>query len=224
MHLMIFPGGGNPDDRNKYAKVYRLLAESARRDFGYSTVDDSVRWPGHIRPGQRSGPGLALDSSVSVARAKLAELEKAGERYDILARSFGAHVALQATNDLSLKRLRRLVLWGSPPLWYMWRLFVPELKSTGREARSKGLKVDSTLYPSVVPVEWLIQHTRHRVILATGGLDKVSSTGFHRYLIQLARAGKARVTFRKPVGGVGHEVTGEEPARVVRAYLKTVLG
>jgi len=221
MRLLIFPGGGSPDDTVKYASVYRLLKEAAP-SFGYSNADISLRWPGHVRSPSARTVGLTLDGAFCEAHIKLAEYEKRDEPYDIVARSFGVYVALYATTRYAYSKLRRMVLWGSPPFWYMWQLFVPQLGATQSEAVAKGLIADHKLFPSLEPVECLLQQSTSEVILATGSADLVSSPAFQHYLIQLAN--RSNVTERTPVEGAKHDVTADDGAKIVNSYLTAVLG
>lgn len=221
MKILIFPGGGNPDSA-LYAKVYGLIVEQAGR-FGYSRVDTSVRWPGHVLVPHDDSEKLTFQGALTTAAAKLAEYEQAAEPYDILSRSFGTYVALKATLG-PLKHLRRVVLWGSPPFWHVWQLFVRDLDETKLVAEAKGLLVDERFFPSLEPVESLLQHTPRKVVVATGADDKYSTPAFHSYLMQLAGGFHCDLNFRPPVKGAPHEVTGDLPPEVVEDYLNSMLG
>src|SRR5579862_6945037 len=196
MRLIIFPGGGNPDS-SLYAPVYGLLATRAA-EFGYSNVDTSVRWPGHMREGAPNKEALTLNAALKVAQGKLLACEHDGQEYDILARSFGAYVALKSTISESLKYLRRVTLWGTPPLWKMWELFVWDLAQYKSIAYEKGLIVDQTLFPSLEPAEFLLQQTRNNIVVATGTEDKYSTPAFNQYLLDIVGI-RPNVAFRPPV-------------------------
>ncbi len=108
MKLVIFPGGGSPGNP-KYASVYRLLDQEAKK-FGYTFTDSSIQWPGH-----EIKDILTLDGALQIANDKLDELESGCDKYDILARSFGCYVALKIALDKKPKALCKIMLWGPPP-------------------------------------------------------------------------------------------------------------
>ena len=181
MKLLIFPGGGNPAHESQ-AKVYDLLSERAK-DFGYSSVDTSVRWPGHFCPTSPAGSDLTFQGAVNMAIAKLAEIEQQDEAYDILARSFGTYVALKAVTKINVQKLRRVVLWGPPPFWLFWELFVRDLPTSKADSESKGFLIDESPFPSLEPFEsLLLQETQNKVIVATGTEDIYSKPAFLAYL------------------------------------------
>ena len=220
MKLLIFPGGGNPDT-TLYAKVYGLLTDHAH-DYGYSGVDVSVRWPGHTREAD-SGEALTLRGAYESAQRVLHTYEEEGKPYDILARSFGTYVALKVAARTDVSHLRRVLLWGSPPYWQVWELFTRDLNDTQAIARSKGLLVDDSFFPSLEPIESLLKAAHHTVVVATGADDKYSTPEFHTYLMSCAK-GQHNVWFRPVIAGAPHEVTADLPTDVVSNYLTTLLG
>ena len=222
MKLVVFPGCGSPDTE-LYAKVYRLLATRAE-SYGYSDVDVSIRWPGQMRVGGGDGSALTPSAAVETAAGHLAEYERDGSPYDILARSFGAYVALKVTMSEGCSRLRRVILWGSPPFWRMWEFFVRDLAATKTIALAKGLSVDSQFFSSLEPIESLLRQTPRSVVVATGTEDTYSTPEFQDYLRGIVGDSNPRVIFRKPVEGAPHEVTEDHPPAVVGAFLAAVLG
>jgi hypothetical protein len=228
MKLLIFPGGGNPDTK-LHREVFDLIGKNAAR-FGYSEMDDTLRWPG-----QRLGSGpadqvLTFDSSLEEANAKLAEHEECYERdgiqYDVLARSYGTYVALKSTMVGEFKGLRRIVLWGAPSFWVMWKLFVRELDEGRARRAEKGLHLERSFFPSLEPIEWLLQETPRTVVVTSGSEDVYSPPAFQAYLMQLALSSNGDVRFRPIVQGAPHEtrqVEGLKPD-VIEAYLNCVLG
>lgn len=221
MNLVIFPGGGNPDSA-LHAQVYALITLRASA-FGYSTVDTSVRWPGHCSAGQTEQV-LTFDGALSVAQTVLEKYEQSGEEYDILARSFGTYVALKSTMSKEFQTIRRIVLWGPPPFWNMWQIFVRDLVNTKDAALAKGLNIDARFFPSLEPIESLLLETERRVIVATGSEDKFATPPFHEYLTQMATRKRDNITFRPVVQGAPHEVTEKLPSEVVQDYLNSILG
>jgi hypothetical protein len=222
MKLLIFPGAGNPDS-GRYSMVYSLLAERAS-DFGYTAVDTSLRWPGQFREKDVKEVVLTPQGAVEVAQSKLAEYEIASEPYDILARSFGAHIALKSTLNITATHLRRIVLWGSLPYWLMWEAYVHDLENTKDMALAKGVQVDRNLFHSLEPIEWLLQQTKRKVIIAAGTEDPYSTPAFHSYLSQIFIGEHKNILFKPPVRGASHEVTADLSSEIVQDYLKCVLG
>ena len=221
MKLLIFPGGGSPDDK-RYAKVYGLLSVRAK-DFGYSSVDISIRWPGQILKTGFAGDVLTFQGALDVAVAKLAETEQEGEPYDLLARSFGTCVALKAVTVINAVHIRRIVLWGAAPLWVFWELFVRDLNHYKSIAHEKGLLVDESFFSTLEPLESLLKQTTHKVIVASGTDDKYSTPAFLAYLYQDVKGRGKYIEFRPPVKGAPHEVDAELPIEVVEDYLNCVL-
>lgn len=222
MKLLIFPGGGNPDDK-LYSKVYGLLVERAPQ-FGYTAVDTSVRWPGHVVEGGTRHESLSFQGALTVAEARLNEYERLETPFDILGRSFGTYVALKATTKGKLSNLRRVILWGAPPFWLIWQMFVRDLDKNRKASLKKGLNIDQTFFPTLEPIESLIQETHRSVVVATGSDDRYSTPFFHAYLMQVASAFHRDLSFRPPVKGAPHEVTADLAPEIVEDYLNCVLG
>lgn len=220
MKLIIFPGAGDPHSA-EYSKVYELLREKGG-SFGYSEVDTSVRWPGQFLSNPETTAALNLKSAVAAARSALNKCETSGEPYDILARSFGTSVALAATMEENHPNLRRIILWGAVPHWKVWELFVQNFESVKRISQEKGVRIDREFYGSCEPTEALLLKNPHQIVVAVGSRDKYSSREFHYYLLTLLM-GKTNVTFRPPVEGAPHEVTGDLPDQVVQDFCKAVL-
>lgn len=152
---------------------------------GHSRVDASVRWPGHTTSLDNGDATLSFYGALAVADRVIADHERAKEPYDILARSFGTYVALKATMASSLQGLRRVILWGPPPYWYMWELFVGQLATSRGDALNKGLRVDERFFATMEPLELLLRHTVRTVIVATGTEDAHSPPSFLRYLREM---------------------------------------
>lgn len=220
MKLVIFPGGGSPDNP-KYASVYRLLEQESKR-FYYDSTDCSLRWPGHNSCGV-----ITLDGAVKIVLAKLDELEAKTEKYDILARSFGCFVALKVALVKKPNGLRKIILWGSPPYWRMWEMWGKHLETWKPKAADKGTNVDEKLFPSVEPIEWLLPQITYETVVATGAQDPYVSYAYLRYLESLIQERKSdkicqSIKFKDAVPGAVHEVTEDSPKPVIDAYLKAL--
>lgn len=220
MKLVIFPGGGSPDN-DHYRKVYELLAERAIA-YGYTDVD-ILRWPGHAdASGRDPGSCLTLDGALEIANEKLDQLESTGRPYRILGRSFGTIVAALVTTTLGLPSLQNLTLWGPPPHWLGWKLCLRELGTMKERFNDKGTYMDESYFHSLVPFESMLTEVSTPTVIATGTEDPYSPPSFLAYLMSLA-VGNPMISFRPPVSGACHEVTIESGDRVVRAYCETVL-
>ena len=220
MKLIIFPGGGSPGNP-KYASVYRLL-ELESKNYGYTSTDCSLQWPGHENNGV-----LTLDGALHVAYAKLDELEAGSDKYDILARSFGCYVALKIALDKKPKGLRKIILWGPPPYWLMWEMWCGCLNKFAPQAKDKGLTVDEKLFPSIVPIEWMLPQISYETVVAAGTQDPYVSEAYLRYLESRVRERKSdkycqSIKIKEAVPGAVHEVTEDAPKPVIDAYLKAL--
>lgn len=220
MKLVIFPGAGGPGNP-RYASVYRLLEQEANK-FGY-TDTDRLQWPGHENKGI-----LTLDGALQIAHAKLDELEAGSDKYDILARSFGCYVALKIALDKKPKALRKIMLWGPPPYWLMWDMWCRDIeKQKKKAADEQGLSVDEKLFPSLVPIEWMLPQITYETVVATGTQDPYVSHAYLRFLESLVQERKSdkncqSIKFKDAVPGAVHSVTEDSPKPVIEAYLKAL--
>lgn len=216
--LIVFPSAGNPSQQ-LYAKVYSLIKRGAL-EYGYKSVDVTIRWPGHGEREFDVSASLNFRSAVGAAESHLREYESAKTPYDILGRSFGTYVALKIACSLRPEYLRRLILWGVPPFWRMWELYVRDLDSTREVGMSKGVRVGDDLFPSLEPAESLVGGVACPVIIASGTKDVYSTPADVSYLRALTH-GK-HVLIRPPVHDAPHEVTSEHPADLVREYSRAL--
>lgn len=221
MNLIIFPGGGSPDD-SRYHSVYELIVRRTK-DYGYTKVDTSLRYPGHaLTNGKDPGTRTTLNGALESAHHKVQEYENKGMEYHILGRSLGTIVAATLCSKTPLNGLRKLILWGIPPYWLSYKYCVIELDSFAELARTKGWFIDETYFPSLLPVEMLLRDIQHPTIIATGEKDKYSPPAFFEYL-KWCGQGNDKLEFRGPVKGAPHEViTDEQPENLVMAYLETL--
>ena len=226
--MLIFPGGGNPDTP-LHREVFDLIGQNTRR-FGYTEMDGNLRWPGQYLPGDAPSGHLTFDGSVAAADGQLAEHERRYERdgigYDILARSYGTYVALKSILAGEFKGRRRIVLWGAPPFWVMWKLFLRELDEGRARRAAKGLHLERSFFPSLEPIEWLLQETPRTVVVTSGSEEAYSPPAFQAYLMQLALSSRGNVRFRPTVQGAPHETRRIDELKpdVIEAYLNSVLG
>ncbi len=222
MKLIIFPGAGSPDN-TAYSKVYDLL-ESRAPEYGYTSVDSSLRWPGHINDQGVATGSLELKSAVSVAEEKLMKLERAREDYTILARSFGCTVSTSCVTTMQLEKLSKLILWGPPPYALMWEMFVRDLDINAKDAREKGVIMDEAIFPSLTPLESLLPQVPCETVVATGAEDPYVPPAFLEYLRSRTKNNN-NITFKAAAPGVGHEVPprkGRVTDQEIQTYLDTL--
>jgi pimeloyl-ACP methyl ester carboxylesterase len=219
MKLIVLPGGGSPDNE-LYSKVYNLLGAEAI-NFGYEYVDTSLRWPGHSnKKGIMSGK-LTLDGAMEIAVSTIQEYEDKGKEYDLLGRSFGTIVATKYAIAYKPKSLRKIILWGPPPYWLLWQMFFRDIDTNSKIAAGKGLYLDDTFFPSIVPIESMIPILDNHTVIATGTKDPYSKPSFISYLWNCV-SHKINFSFRIVEGAI-HEVTYETSSPdVVRAYLEAL--
>jgi hypothetical protein len=218
MKLLVFPGSASPCN-SLYREVYQLLRSGAKK-YGYQKVDTSLRWPGHFDSGGRSIGKLTLDGAVDVATRKVRQFERAGQPYDILARSFGNYVAMKTILNTRPKLLRRLILWAPPPYWVLWKMFVRDRTETEKIAREKWLAFDEAFFPSVIPLETMVPELGVPCVAATGTEDKYCAHKYLNYLKGFATG--TEFTVQDVVAGAIHEVHPGLGKPVVAAYLKAL--
>jgi len=215
MNIIIFPGGGSPYNQ-KYKEVYAILEKEASA-YGYKNIV-TLMYPGHIDENGKVEGKLNLDSSIEIAISKIQEYDSRGIQYDFLGRSYGTIVAVKTAISIKPRRLRKIILWGPPPYWIMWKLFVRDLKETIKTAEAKGLSVDETFFSSLVPLEPMLEVLERPTVIATGTKDIYSQPAFIGYL-KSSLSDKNNFFF-KEVDGAPHEVTYNNCSKeVVTDYL-----
>ncbi|HVX91035.1 MAG TPA: hypothetical protein VHC20_05430 [Candidatus Paceibacterota bacterium] len=220
MKLVIFPGSASPNN-SLYRGVYGLIQRRAS-EFGYSEVDCSLRWPGHFdQNGKSDSNFITLEGAVAEAGAKIAELERDGQPYHILARSFGNYVAAKTILLAKPKLVQRLLLWAPPPYWVLWRMFVRDERETRQIANEKWLAFDGSFFPSIIPLETMLPQLEIECVAATGGADKYCRFEYLVYLRSLVQ--RSPFIVRDEVSGAPHEVHEDLPPAVVDSYLKALL-
>jgi len=218
MDLVILPGGGNPSHPS-YQGVYELLRSKAAL-HGYDSVDITARWRGHFKEGQSYETGVTLDGAVEAASEFLDEHEQVSGDYAVLGRSFGTLVAAQCALSMRLESLQRLIFWGPPPYWILWRMWKRDLDESQKEGHKKGVHFDESFFPSLVPFETMLPQLNKPAVVATGGDDDISSPTFLEYLESTVPE-QSNVVFRV-VEGVPHAVDAERPESAKRRYAEAL--
>ena len=224
MNLVILPGGGNPD--TQYKQVYALLEDGAKK-YGYKHIDTSLRWPGHIDPKEKmTHDELTLEGAMERAVKKLKEYEEKQMSYDLLGRSFGCLVALRyATQVPTPKLLKNIILYGPVPYWRIWEVFARDIGESSKNARKRGLSIDSTYFPTVVPIESMLPSVEFPTVVVLGEKDEyVNIPGGHAaadYLYYLKKivGSKSNFYFRI-VLAASHTITKDNSSpEVIESYL-----
>ncbi len=115
------------------------------------------------------------------------------------------------------------MLWGPPPYWLAWQMFVRDIAQNQIVAKKKGLKVDSTFHATLKPIESLIGGVAISTIVATGTKDPYCTPTFIEYLRSIVEVSKNKfVTFQPAVPDAPHEVTDDNGNRVVESYASTL--
>jgi len=202
--LYILSGAGDPAN-DLYREVYNLIGSHAKA-LGYTEVI-TQGWPG-----QGSFPDSAVlnqRDSVDLAIELLALAERKEEKYDVICRSFGTMVFLDACRRVRLKGVGFVSLWGIPAYDELHRLFVDELDETIRTSKDKGVSVDHTLFPSLLPAPTLLKRFDQAFPLNVlwGSKDKYCSRTYFQYLREANNA--PNIQFRI-LEGLVHEVVRDE--------------
>jgi alpha-beta hydrolase superfamily lysophospholipase len=215
--LLIFPGGGSPESL-LYRKVYELLKIEARAN-GYETIS-LLCWPGHSYKGGCFDSELTMEGALRVATKRILEQEKLGREYHLLGRSFGTIIAVASIQDIETPNLKKLILWGPPPFWLLWKLFVKDLEKYREVALDKGLNISKNFFSSVIPFETLVENIEVDTIVATGTGDPYSTPAFLNYLKAIC-SNNQQIQF-KLVENCKHEVTEDDSNW--KEYVEALLG
>ena len=215
MNLIIFPGVGNPDNK-LYKEVYSLLENEAVR-YGYKNIDRNLKYPGHVDEHETTLGNLTLYGAMEESIPKIKEYEAQNISYDFLGRSFGTIVAVKTAVTIKPKNLRRIILWGPPPYWLIWQMFLMDLNENRKFAANKGAHVDETFFQSITPLESMLALLEYPTVIATGTKDPYSKPAFINYLKSLVGE-KCNFSFRI-VEKAPHEVTpGNCSEAVIKSY------
>jgi hypothetical protein len=215
MRLLVFIGAGTPT-YPLYNQVYRLIESEALR-YGYSSVDWSTRWKGQGGGWKKSRDSLNLSDAISTGRDIIHKYDSDGQDYHILGRSFGALVAACCVSPEKPRHLRKLILWGPPVYWLMWKKFVRDFEHSRKYNLSKGVHINAEYFSSLIPFESVLSDIRCRTVIATGSKDTYCSPEYLTYLESVSRCNK-KLVFRV-VKDAPHEVTRSSSTQVIEDYL-----
>lgn len=221
LNLIIFPGTGSPYNK-LYKDVYALLSSGANK-YGYGKIENTITYPGHIRIDGTTEGELTLDGAIETAISKVYYYENNGINYDFLGRSFGSFVTVKIAIGRKLNNLQRLILWGPPPYWLVWQMFVRDLEENRRIAKTKGVYVEETFFRSIIPLESMLSSLEYPTIIASGTKDAYSKPGYIEYLKSLFEY-RNNISFRM-VDDAPHEVTIQNCTdATIGAYLEALFG
>lgn len=166
--LIIFSGGGDPF--LSYKKVYDLIKEMSKK-CSYSECS-VVNWPGHFSFDDTST--MTLKNALPIAQDILKKLEEGNQPYDIIARSFGCSVFLKTYEDIELKKLGKVVLWGPPPFYILYELFKNKLEKQMDIGLTKNVRISPDFISETYPFEYLVSNFSGSIPLriATGQNDQ----------------------------------------------------
>lgn len=221
MNLLVMPGSGNPDYSPVYRDVYAVI-ECEAGNFGYRRVFAQLRYPGQADPEHfLQSPSLTLPTSVAAGAHAVAALPPG--QFVILARSWGCVVALKwlAQAKADERRPEKLILWGPPPYWLVWKMWVRDLATNQVVATFKGLKADAELFRTFEPVEALLAEVSVPTRVAGGEKDIYCTPAHLTYLREIASANR-NVEVPSPVADAPHEVTDSCGPGVVKDYAQTL--
>ncbi len=214
MHLIVFPGGGNPTTP-RYSKVYALIEREARAR-GFERVH-TVVYPAHITDGQSEHPALTVAGAIDAALPIVKECERSGIRYTFLGRSFGTIVAAKLAIEAAPKHQQADPLGPRRLLDAVENARVRS-RAHCRRGRDKGVRITEASFPSASPLEWLLGSLPYPAVLATGTNDKQAPPAHVRYLQSLYPS-RTNDTVRI-VEGAPHEVSEDNSSPdVIRSYL-----
>lgn len=109
------------------------------------------------------------------------------------------------------------MLWGPPPFWLVWQMFIRDFAENASIARDKGVQIGEDFFPSIEPVESLLQNVTTPTIVTSGSLDPYCSPSFLGYLKNIVMANK-KVIVREPIKGAKHEVAMDSDPELINAY------
>jgi len=198
--LYVLSGAGDPENE-LYAQVYNLIGKGAK-ERGYDRVVIQG-WPG-----QRSyahGGALNQTDAAAIAVALLSKADATGEPYDVICRSFGTTVFLEACRHVRLRNIGFASLWGICAYTEVYRLFVEQLDATMEYSLRKDVVLNETLFPSAIPPRILLEDfdQSFQLNLLWGSLDKYCSKGYIEFLKEANQIPNLRF---QVLQGIEHEV------------------
>ena len=200
-HLIIVPGGGDPEN-HVYKQSFALIENEALRR-GFDKVD-ILKLPGHS---SYSGDELFHNQKVSskILSSYLNELESHDVNYTILARSYGCGVVLDALSVNIFPKLLSVRLWGPVPILSLYQVILGKPENI-EKAKAKGCWLNEESFNSCTPFEIQLFKYKSKVPLkiGVGTLDKYSKPSFinllNEYIIE-----KPNVAIT-PIDGLEYEV------------------
>lgn len=184
MKILIVPGLSSPNCA-KYRPVYKLLEESACARFPGATVKTLVLPGQSNEKGEVSGEFLLPEASATV----LDELSRCGcEGTVIIARSSGCNAVAHLLATHPECALPGVVLWGPPPFWLYYDMFVRDARVQVAEAAQNGVRITSRIAETATPFESILRCVTARTLICTGTMDELCPPQYAEYLKWLFRS------------------------------------
>ena len=133
MKLMVIPGTGDPF--TQYRQAYDLLVKEA---YLRNTEIKILNFPGHFSIDSKSF--MKIDKCVEILRDIFAKIDKNGEKWIVLCRSFGCQVFAKAMllTNIFLMHIHKVIFWGALPYYNLYKLLVKNFIKIKKDCLSKA--------------------------------------------------------------------------------------
>lgn len=177
--LLILSGLGDPKN-SKYITVYdNIISYANQLDYEEIFVQG---WRGHDSFEDKGF--INFEDSTSSCIALLAKVEETGFKYDVICRSYGTGVFLNACQKIQLKKIGFATLWGIPRYTAFYELFKEQIIDNIKSSKAKGVNLDRAFFESIIPYEILLSRFNQdfKINIVNGSLDNYSPIPFHNYI------------------------------------------
>jgi hypothetical protein len=215
--LIISPGLSSP---------FHISHESAYRSIYKEAIDRGydakiLNHPGQVNEDGGINGELSLSSSIESLTSCILELEKNTCKYRLAGFSYGCYVIMAVLGRLSkLQNLEKSVLWGAPPLWVSWEIFV---KGEGRDNVGKGTIISHSYFKDLEPIEYWLPKIHYPMTLALGENDEYITSSYIKYLESLVAENSNHEFKFLVVKGCIHTVENDCLCEDWKSYASTIL-
>ncbi len=204
MKLIIFPGAGDPQNK-EYRMIYNIILDEAlKRKFSEIIV---VKYPGHFSFDKNSE--LTVSSTVEIMLNQIHSIEKTKEDYIIMCRSYACSAFMDTLKLLNSKTkfLKKVILWGASS-YHTWHLLGVVFNETSiKKGKNKGVNIAKDLFKDLYPIENSIneiENIKFPIYFCSGDKDPFYPVGFHNYLSLLSK--NPNIHFPNLIKNEGHEI------------------